>query len=77
MWLLKVDEVVDFSDDPSYNPALKEPFTYNTSLQQLYKYLPYCNEQDVEKLRIIWDVIHKGGDNMVLYWWGPSYPFHW
>jgi len=60
---IKLIEVAGFSDDPSYNPSLKEPFAHNPSLQQWYKSLPYCNEQDVEKLKIIWDVFHKGGDN--------------
>ncbi|WP_217580994.1 helix-turn-helix domain-containing protein [Lysinibacillus sp. GbtcB16] len=59
----KLIEVAGFSDDPFYNPALKEPFAHNPTLQQWYKSLPYCNEQDVEKLKIIWDVIHEGGDN--------------
>ena len=60
---IKLIEVAGFSDDPSYNPALKEPFTHNPSLQQWYKSFPHCNEKDVEKLKIIWDVIHEGGDN--------------
>lgn len=36
----KLIEVAGFSDDPSYNPALKEPFSHNSSLQQWYKSLP-------------------------------------
>ncbi|MEY9972312.1 transcriptional regulator with XRE-family HTH domain [Lysinibacillus sp. RC46] len=60
---LKMVEMVDFSIYPSYNPALKEPFAHNLSLQQWYKSLPHCNEQDVEKLKIIWDIFHEGGDN--------------
>lgn len=60
---LKLVEVAGFSNNPFYNPALKEPFAHNLTLQQWYKSLPYCNEQDVEKLKIIWDVIHEGGDN--------------
>jgi len=60
---LKLIEVAGFSDDPSYNPTLKEPFANNPSLQQWYKSLPNCNEKDVEKLKIIWDVIQEGGDN--------------
>ncbi len=60
---IKLIEVAGFSDDPSYNPSLKEPFAHNLSLQQWYKSLPYCNEKDIEKLKIIWDVFHKGGDN--------------
>ncbi|WP_342546659.1 XRE family transcriptional regulator [Lysinibacillus sp. FSL K6-4013] len=58
----KLIEVAGFSDDPSYNPALKEPFAQNPSLQQWYKSLAHRNEQDVEKLKIIWDVFHEGGD---------------
>lgn len=60
---LKLIEVAGFSDDPSYNPTFKEPFAHHPSLQQWYKSLPYCNEKDVEKLKIIWDVIHEGGNN--------------
>lgn len=59
----KLIEVAGFSDDTSYNLALKEPFAHNPTLQQWYKSLPYCNEQDVKKLKIIWDVFHEGGDN--------------
>jgi len=59
----KLIEVAGFSNDPFYNPLLKEPFAHNPTLQQWYKSLPYCNEQDVEKLKIIWDVIQKGGDS--------------
>lgn len=59
----KLIEVAGFSDNPFYNPALKEPFAHNLSLQLWYKSLPHCNEQDVEKLKIIWDVIREGGDN--------------
>lgn len=55
-------EVAGFLDDPSYNPALKEPFAHNPSLQQWYKSLPHCNEKDIEKLKVIWNVIHEGGD---------------
>lgn len=50
-------EVAGLSDDPTYNPALKELFPYNPSLQQWYKSLPHSNEKDVEKLKIIWEVI--------------------
>ncbi|MFF7117940.1 helix-turn-helix domain-containing protein [Lysinibacillus capsici] len=60
---LKLIEMVGFSDDPIYNPALKEPFAHNPTLQQWYKTLPHCNEKEVEKLKVIWDVIHEGGDN--------------
>lgn len=60
---IKLIDVAGFSDDPIYNPAFKEPFAHNPSLQQWYKSLPYCNEKDVEKLKKIWDVIHEGGDN--------------
>lgn len=60
---IRLIDVAGFSDDPSYNPALKEPFAHNPSLQQWYKTLPNCNEKDVEKLKIIWNVIHEGGDN--------------
>lgn len=59
----KLIEVAGFSNDPSYNPALKEPFAHNPSLQQWYKSLPNCNARDVEKLKLIWDVIQEGGDN--------------
>lgn len=60
---IKLVEFAGFSDDPSYNPALKEPFAHNPSLQHWYKSLPHCNEKNVEKLKIIWDVICEGGDN--------------
>lgn len=60
---LKLIEVAGFSNDPSYNPALKEPFAHNPLLQEWYKSLPHCNEKDIEKLKIIWDVIHEGGDS--------------
>ena len=60
---VKLIEVVGFSDDPSYNPALKEAFAHNPSLQQWYKSLPNYDEKDIEKLKVIWDVIHEGGDN--------------
>ncbi|MGE7944096.1 helix-turn-helix domain-containing protein [Lysinibacillus xylanilyticus] len=60
---IKLIEVAGFSDDLSYNPVLKEPFAHNPSLQQWYKSLPYCNEKDLEKLKVIWNVIHEGGDN--------------
>jgi len=50
-------EVAGLSDDPNYNPALKEPFPHNSSLQRWYKSLPHCNEKDVEKLKIIWEVL--------------------
>lgn len=50
-------EVAGLSEDPSYNPALKEPFPHNPSLQQWYKSLPHCNEKEVEKLKIIWEVL--------------------
>jgi len=60
---VKLIELAGLSEDPSYNPVLKEPFAHNPSLQQWYKSLPHCNEKDVEKIKIIWDLIHKGGDN--------------
>jgi len=60
---VKLIELAGLSEDPSYNPVLKEPFAHNLSLQKWYKYLPSCNEEDVEKLKIIWDVIHEGGDS--------------
>lgn len=60
---IKLIEVAGFTDDPSYNAALKVPFAHNPVLQQWYKCLARCNEKDVEKLKTIWDVIHEGGDN--------------
>jgi len=60
---LKLIEVAGFSGDPSYNSTLKEPFAHNPSLQQWYRALPHCSEKDVEKLRIIWEIIYEGGDN--------------
>ncbi|WP_336634925.1 helix-turn-helix transcriptional regulator [Lysinibacillus fusiformis] len=59
----KLIDVAGFLNNSFYNPILKEPFAQNPTLQQWYKSLPYSNEQDVVKLKIIWDVIHEGGDN--------------
>ncbi|MCK1987868.1 helix-turn-helix domain-containing protein [Lysinibacillus fusiformis] len=37
---IKLIDVAGLSDDPTYNPALKEPFPHNPTLQQWYKSLP-------------------------------------
>ncbi|QTB24289.1 helix-turn-helix domain-containing protein [Lysinibacillus sphaericus] len=60
---IKLIEAAGYLYNPVYNPALKEPFAHNPSLQQWYKSLPGCNEKDIEKLKTIWEVIHEGGDN--------------
>lgn len=60
---MKLIEAAGYLHDATYNPTLKEPFAHNPSLQKWYKSLPDCNEKDVEKLKIIWNVIHEGGTN--------------
>ncbi|MGE7999714.1 helix-turn-helix domain-containing protein [Lysinibacillus sp. NPDC093190] len=47
---MKLIEAAGYLHISAYNPALKEPFTHNPSLQQWYKSLPLCNKKDVEKL---------------------------
>lgn len=54
---LKLIEVAGYLNEAEYNPKLQAPFPNNPMLQEWYKQLPYCNEDDVEKLMSMWELI--------------------
>lgn len=56
---LKLIEVAGYLNDSEYNSEMQVPFPNNHSLQQWYKQLPFCNEEDVEKLMAMWELIIK------------------
>ena len=59
---MKLIKVAGYLDDEKYNPELSEPFPDNPSLQQWYKSLPHSNEEDVEKLKTMWNLIQSSNN---------------
>lgn len=61
---LRLITVAGVVDDSAFNPTLQEPFPTNLSLQNWYKQLPNCREEDVMKLMAMWQLIQsKDGGN--------------
>lgn len=56
---LKLVEAAGYFDDPKYNSNLSVAFPNNPTLQQWYKQLPQCKEEDVEKLMNMWNLLHS------------------
>lgn len=56
---MKLIKIAGYLSDKKFNPELKEPFPTNPSLQQWYKSLPNYKEEDVEKLKNMWEIIQS------------------
>ncbi|MFJ8064854.1 helix-turn-helix domain-containing protein [Psychrobacillus sp. NPDC096426] len=59
---MKLIKVAGYLADEKFNPELSEPFPDNPSLQQWYKSLPHYNEEDVEKLKTMWNLIQSSNN---------------
>lgn len=52
-------KIAGYLSEEKYNQQLLEPFPANPSLQLWYKSLPNNKEDDVEKLKNMWEIIQS------------------
>lgn len=56
---MELIKAAGYMTEEKYNHNLREPFPNNPSLQQWYKALPKQNEDEVEKLKTMWNIIQS------------------
>jgi len=56
---MKLIKITGYLEDEKFKPEIQEPFPTNLSLQLWYKSLPNNKENDVEKLKNMWEIIQS------------------